>query len=94
MMHRLALLFGMFVFPAVLLYLGHRLRSRTAVQRGAFWGGVAGHSTGIAVALGAMQYPPVLWTGGVREWIAFWSLLAAGSIGSAIGALRARPRRD
>jgi len=93
-MGRIALLVGLFVFPAALLWLGHRMRTRSAVQRGAFWGGVAGHSTGIVVALGALEYPPVVWSGGIREWLAFWVLLAGGATGSAIGAARARVKRD
>ena len=48
---RIALLLGLFGAPAILLWLGHRLRDRTARQRGAFWGGAIGHSVAIVVVM-------------------------------------------
>lgn len=86
------LLLGMFGVPALLLWLGHRLRDRSDRQRGAFWGGVVGHSVGVLLALVALQWPPVSWTGGVREWLAFWGMALAGAFGMLVGA--ARPDRD
>ena len=47
------LLAGLFLVPVVLLWLGHRLRRRTAGARAVFWGATIGHSIGIAVTLAA-----------------------------------------
>ena len=84
----LAFLVGILVVPAALLWLGHRLRDRSPAQRGAFWGGVIGHSAALLLALGALHYPPELWTGGVRTAIALWGMLLGGTLGALIGALR------
>ena len=89
-MARAAFLIGAFVVPVVLLWLGHRLRDRTPAQRGAFWGGLVGHSIAIAVALAALHYPPVQWQGGTRSMLVFWSLLLGAALGAGIGAVRAR----
>lgn len=90
MLGRWALLLGLFIVPAILLWLGHRPRNRTPVQRGAFWGGVTGHGIALLVALWALHFPPVLWTGGPRVVFAFWAMLLGGAVGALIGALRAR----
>lgn len=90
MLGRWALLVGLFIVPAVLLWLGHRPRRRTPVQRGAFWGGVTGHGAAMLITLGALHFPPVLWTGGLRDIVAFWAMLLGGAAGALIGALRAR----
>jgi hypothetical protein len=89
-MERIALLIGLFIVPGWLLWLGHRLRDRTAAGRGAFWGGVIGHSSALVIALVALHFPPVLWTGGARSLVAFWAMLIGGIGGAAIGAMRAR----
>jgi uncharacterized membrane protein YkvI len=89
-MARFALLLGLLVIPALLLWLGHRLRDRTPRQRGAFWGGIIGHTAALLVALLALHFPPVLWTGNVRTAIAFWLMCVGAAAGAAIGALRAR----
>jgi hypothetical protein len=91
-MMRLALLGGLFGVPAVLLWLGHRLRDRSPVEHGAFWGGVIGHSVALVVALAALHYPPVLWTGPVRMMIVFWIMIAGAAAGALMGAVRARAR--
>ena len=81
-----ALLTGLFVAPAVLLWLGHRLRRRSVRVRGAFWGGVIGHSLGMLVTLLAAHYPPVLWGGeGWRAAAVHASMLAGASLGAAAG---------
>ena len=85
-----ALLLGLVVVPAVLLWIGHRLRDRTPTQKGAFWGGVIGHTIAIFVAVAALHVPAVMWTGGPRELLAFWSMLLGGAGGALMGALRAR----
>jgi hypothetical protein len=90
---RLALLMGLFVVPALLLWLGHRLRDRSPAQRGAFWGGVIGHSIALPIGLLGLHYPPVLWAGDARILIAFWIMLLGGALGAAVGALRAQARR-
>ena len=92
---QLALLAGLFAAPAVLLRLGGRLRRRGAAARGAFWGGVAGHTLGMAAALWAMMLPPVAWTGGSawREAAVFGSLAAGAVLGAALGAALRSGRR-
>lgn len=92
MIANLALLLGLFAVPAWLLWIGHRLRDRTAVQKGAFWGGVIGHTVAIGVAMVALHVPGVVWDGGARVLLAFWSLLLGGVTGAALGAARARRR--
>lgn len=89
-MARFALLLGLFIVPALLLWLGHRLRDRTPRQRGAFWGGVIGHTAALLIALLALHFPPVLWTGDVRIAIAFWAMVVGTAAGAAIGSRRAR----
>ena len=92
---QLALLAGLFVAPAVLLRLGGRLRRRGGTARGAFWGGVAGHTLGMSAALWAMMLPPVAWTGGPawREAAVFGSLAAGALLGAALGAAMGRRSR-
>jgi hypothetical protein len=91
-MANVALLVGFFVVPTALLALGHRLRERTALQRGAFWGGVMGHTAAVIVALVAMHWPPVVWTGGARVFVVFWVALIGAIGGGLIGALRSARR--
>lgn len=83
-----ALLVGLFVVPALLLAIGHRLRRRPPLWRRVFWGGVIGHSIAILVMLTAAMYPPVLWEGGFRprDAAVHWSLVLGGVVGGAIGA--------
>jgi hypothetical protein len=95
-LENLALLMGLFVVPALLLALGHRLRRRPLVWRRVFWGGVIGHSIAILVMLAATLYPPILWEGGLRarDVAVHWSLILGGVVGGAIAAgLPARRRR-
>ena len=94
-----ALLVGLFVVPALLLALGHRLRRRPPVWRRVFWGAVAGHSIAVLVMLAATLYPPVPWEGGPRprDVAVHWSLVlgavAGGGIAAITGVLPARRRR-
>jgi len=88
-MTKLAFLFGLLVMPTLLLWLGHRLRDRTPAQRGAFWGGVTGHTAALLLAVLLLHYPPVLWTDGIRSVVVMWGMLLGGAAGAAIGALRA-----
>jgi hypothetical protein len=87
-MTNIALLLGLFIVPLALLALGHRLRDRTPQQRGAFWGGVIGHTFAVVVAVTALHYPPVLWNSQERIVIAFWSMLLGGIVGAAVGWIR------
>lgn len=87
-MARAAFVIGLLVVPALLLWLGHRLRDRSPAQRGAFWGGVLGHSLAIIVAVTLLHYPPVLWTNDVRAAIAFWAMTLGAAAGATVGALR------
>lgn len=91
-----ALLMGLFVVPALLLALGHRLRRRPPVWRRVFWGGVIGHSLAILVMLTTTLYPPVAWEGGPRSRdAAVHGSLVLGAIagGGIAAALPARKRR-
>lgn len=95
-LEQLALLVGLFVVPALLLALGHRLRRRPPLWRRVFWGGVIGHSIAILVMLAAALYPPILWEGGLRarDVAVHWSLVLGGVAGGAIAAgLPARRRK-
>jgi hypothetical protein len=85
---RAAFLVGLLVMPALLVWLGHGLRGRSRRARGAFWGGVIGHSAALVAALIALHYPPVMWTGDMRAMVAMWAMLAGGAAGAALGALR------
>lgn len=87
-MARLAFLLGLLVVPGMLLWLGHRLRDRSPAQRGAFWGGVIGHTAAIIVAVTLLHYPPVMWTDPVRSTIAMWVMLLGAAVGAGVGALR------
>jgi hypothetical protein len=83
-----ALLLGFFVVPTVLLAVGHRLRDRSPRQRGIFWGGVIGHTLALVIALVALHWPPVVWTGGARVFVVFWVMLLGGLLGGLLGAVR------
>lgn len=88
-----ALLAGMFGVPALLLWLGHRLRGRPARLRGAFWGAVAGHSLGMLVTLVAAHLPVVHWEGdGWRTLAVHASMLGGTAVGAALGTARSGGR--
>jgi uncharacterized membrane protein YkvI len=89
-MARIAFLIGLLVVPAILLWLGHRLRDRSPAQRGAFWGGVIGHTMALIIAITLLHYPPVMWSGALRAAIAMWVMLLGAAAGAALGALRGR----
>ncbi len=82
----LALLAGMFVVPVALLWLGHRLRRRSARSRGVFWGAVVGHTLGMLASVAAMHVPAVLWAGGdARTIVVHWGMLIGAIVGAAFG---------
>lgn len=82
-----ALVVGLFVIPALLLALGHRLRRRRPFWRRVFWGAVAGHSLALLVVLAATLYPPVAWERGPRprDNAVHWSLVLGSLVGGAVG---------
>lgn len=82
----MALLAGLFIVPGVLLWMGHRLRRRTARWRGMFWGAVAGHTLGMLASVGAMHVPAVPWAGGdARTAVVHWAMLIGAIAGAAAG---------
>ena len=85
----IAMLLGLFVVPAYLLWIGHHWRKRSARTKRAFWGGVIGHSTAGVAATIAGMYEPSLWSelDLMRGVVGYWSMLAGGIGGIAIGAL-------
>lgn len=90
-----ALLVGLFVVPASLLAIGHRLRRRPLIWRRVFWGGVIGHSLALLALMIVTMYPPVVWEGGLRarDVAVHWSMVLGGVVGGVIGAALAGRRR-
>jgi hypothetical protein len=84
----LAMLLGLFAVPAYLLWIGHHWRNRSDRQRGAFWGGVVGHTAAAIVASIAGLYRPELWSDAdvLRGFLGFWLMLVAGVGGLIVGA--------
>lgn len=80
---------GLFVAPAALLWLGHRLRRRTERQRAIFWWALAGHVIAIPIASVAAFWPPAFWSADdlSRGMAGFVSLLLLPALGAAIGAM-------
>lgn len=88
---RIALVAGLFLVPAVLLWLGHRLRRQTDVRRRVFWGATIGYGLGMLLVLVAIHYPPVLWTGGGwRTAVVHWGMVLGAAVGAAVGAASGR----
>jgi hypothetical protein len=83
-----ALLIGLFVAPAVLPWLGHRLRRRTPRMRAVFWGATIGYGLGLLATLAALHVPPVLWIGGdARTALVHGGMLLGAVLGAAIGGM-------
>ena len=82
-----AMLCGLFLAPAAMLWLGHRLRRRAPRARGAFWGAVIGHSLAAVPALVAAMIPPATWADGdvFRGFLGFWLLPLGALLGGAMG---------
>ena len=87
-----ALLAGLFLAPALLLWLGHRLRSRPPLGRRVFWGAAVGHTLAVLLTVAAAMYPPVAWEGGAwaRGFAVHWSMLLGAVLGGAAAALAGR----
>jgi len=83
------LMLGLFVAPAALLWLGHRLRRRTERQRAIFWWALAGHIIAIPIATIAAFWPPAFWSSEdlSRGMAGLVALLLLPLIGAAIGAV-------
>lgn len=80
---------GLFLIPAGLVWLGHRVRERSERARAVFWGGVIGHTLAMAVTLTASMAPPIWWAGGsaLRDAAVHWSLLFGALLGAGIALL-------
>jgi hypothetical protein len=84
---RLALVVGLFIIPALLLWLGHRLRRHTPARRRVFWGATIGYLAGMLLVLVAIHYPAVLWTGGGwRTALVHWGMVVGTLMGAGVGA--------
>jgi hypothetical protein len=85
----LAMLAGLFVVPIWLLWAGHHWRTKSPRTKGAFWGGVIGHTFASLLATIAAMYNPALWsdTDVVRGFLGFWLMLVLGAGGIVVGAL-------
>lgn len=102
MIERIALLFGLFAAPMILLQMGHGFRNLTGPARRRFWGGVLGHASGLLLTLLAILSPPVWWAGGpaARAFAVHWAMALGFLLGLVLGpplgsALsRRRSRRD
>jgi hypothetical protein len=89
---RMALLAGLFVVPALIVWLGHRLRRRTPAWRAVFWGAAWGYGVGMLASLAALHLPPVLWSGGWRAAVVHWGMVVAPAAGAALAAVLGRGR--
>lgn len=87
-----AMLLGVFVVPAGLVWLGHRLRRRPPAVRGAFWGAFVGHVAALVVGLLFGMIPPEEWAPDdyLRGALALWSFFLFPLVGCLIGWLRSR----
>jgi hypothetical protein len=81
-----AMLLGVFVVPTALLWLGHRLRRRSARARAVFWGAVIGHIAAMACAHVALM-PAEEWSPDdrLRGALGLWSFLVLPLLGGAVG---------
>ena len=88
----LALLLGLFAVPALLLYLGHRLRRRSRRARAVFWGALFGHTLAGLIAVVYSMIPPEAWTSAdtTRGFFGFYGMIAGGALGAVIGLLASR----
>jgi hypothetical protein len=85
------MLLGLFVVPAWLLWAGHHWHGKSRRVKGAFWGGVVGHTVAAVVASVVGMAWPVHWapTDVMRGLLGFWLMLLLGVGGILIGALLA-----
>ena len=98
--HTAALLAGLLLAPAWLVWLGHGLRNRSPRMWRVFWGGVIGNALAIVIVCIALFTPPLMWRdASMRALVIHWGLLAATALGAAIplltgaGTKKERPPR-
>lgn len=87
-----AMLLGIFVLPAILLWAGHRLRRRSPRWHAAFWGAVLGHVVALVLGSIAAMTPAEQWndTNIWRGALGLWSFLLLPALGALLGAVRQR----
>jgi len=87
---RVVMLAGVFIVPALLLTVGHRLRRRAPRVHGVFWGAIVGHVIALAVGTVAAMTPAEAWapTDTMRGALAVWSFLVLPASGALLGWLR------
>lgn len=78
-----ALLLGIFVVPAVLLWAGHRMRRRSPAWHRVFWGAVMGHLVALVIGSVAGMMPAEQWAGSdtLRGAAGLWSFLVLPIVG-------------
>lgn len=94
--HVLAMLIGVFVVPALLLWAGHRFRRRSPRTQEVFRGALAGHLAALVVGTWAALTPAEAWapTDVARGAFALWSFLLLPLLGALIGFARGRRRAN
>ena len=87
----LVMLIGLFGIPSLLLWAGHHLRRKSRRVRGAFWGGLAGHSVAALIAVFYSTVPPEAWTTAdtLRGFAGFYLMVLGAAIGALIGIMLA-----
>jgi hypothetical protein len=90
------MLLGLFAVPVFLLWAGHHWRTRSGRVKGAFWGGVIGHTVAAILASIAAMYLPEHWSGenAIRGALGYWSMLVVGIAGIVIGAMFGERKRS
>ena len=83
------MLLGLFGVPAVLLWLGHRLRRRTPRRRAIFWWALGGYIVAMVVATVAAFWPPAHWSEAdtARGLAGFWAMVLLPVVGAVVGAV-------
>ncbi|MBA3405023.1 MAG: hypothetical protein H0U13_10120 [Gemmatimonadaceae bacterium] len=94
----LVMLIGLFGIPSLLLWAGHHLRRKSRRVRGAFWGGLAGHTAAALIAVFYSMVPPEAWTAAdtLRGFAGFYLMVLGAAIGALLGimlAARSHPNR-
>lgn len=87
----IAMLIGLFGIPSALLWAGHHLRRKSRGVRGAFWGGLAGHTVAALTAMFYSMVPPEAWTASdtQRGFAGFYLMMLGALIGAALGVMLA-----
>ena len=87
-----ALLLGIFVVPAVLLWAGHRMRRRSAAWHRVFWGAVTGHMAALVIGSVAGMMPAAQWAGSdtLRGAAGLWSFLVLPLAGALLARVFSR----